>query len=1020
MEKGRAWAYIKCAIFLFILFCCSTVLAVNYFVKTNGNNTLLGTSWAQAWRNINYATTNHIAILSAGDIVTVSNGTYSERVFITNKGVPGNNIIIAAMNPFVAVINGSGYDQCFYLTNSSYIRINGFTIKKAVHTGVYLSGSCQYNSISNNNICSNVDFGINDAGSYNRFANNSIYGPFQQNGVKVSANDWVQNNLINYNTVDGIYAVLANTIMSNTIYKNGSSGISMLELSGDNNIVRNNSIYSNVYGIYIYSSHNQKISCNRIYGNSQLGIIIGAAHYWDPWYSSHILIQSNKIYSNPAGGIRSDWAPTYLDIEYNEICGPNQNDGIYMGCKYSTIRSNAIHNHPGTGIYLWENCYENQIARNDIYSNTSQGIYFHGGWQYFYNNNAISNRIHSNGYGVVHNYFNAFSHSTYFFMNRIYKNSIAGIYNSGVCPLSSSTIDDNEISSNSQYGIMLYSGISSITRNRIFNNQINGIAVNGAGSSVSIYQTNKIFGNYESGIYLQSGDFNNVHNNLIFGNTVYGMRVLANNNTISSNQIAGPGQKYGVYVSGGDYENISWFNRISHNDIYGLVLTNGAMYSGISNNLIMSNGESGIFIHGAQTCNNNIIKNRICGSNQKNGLVISSSRKQTCRSNTIYYNKRSGIDVLNSTTNYISMNCVYSNNQYGVFLEGSSGGNNSIFSNQIFGQHQNGIRIDSSDQNALMYNQIFLNFPYGVLITNQAQFNKIGQNLILKNGTGVCFNNSTSSTLYRNAISGDQSNGIFVKDADQNAIINNSLVSNGLNSGHGLSINNSANNIVKNNIFGYTRNGFGVTLVSGLNNSLSYNDSFSNFLGNYQNIVPGIGCISNNALWLSYDPVSSNYLYLSNQSPCLDAGDPADPVPAGGNDRVDMGWKEFVRPFVSLQISKTVDGISLPGVSVAPAVPGSLIRYALNCKINCYGNESANSVIVRDQVFNSHLIYMTNYFMDSGWDSEYSTNQTPDQSYGSLDFGPLPAEKTNIHWVRWKRLSAAGGLRTFYLKSIVK
>lgn len=65
----------------FVLLSSTSVFAVDWYVKTTGNNAALGTSWATALQTISQAVLNS----NDGDIIYVEGGTYIEQVEIVNK-----------------------------------------------------------------------------------------------------------------------------------------------------------------------------------------------------------------------------------------------------------------------------------------------------------------------------------------------------------------------------------------------------------------------------------------------------------------------------------------------------------------------------------------------------------------------------------------------------------------------------------------------------------------------------------------------------------------------------------------------------------------------------------------------------------------------------------------------------------------------------------------------------------------------------------------------------------------------
>lgn len=123
----KATLAIICVLFL----CASVASATDWYVSTTGSNTNGGTSWLDAWRNIQYAV-SHGSVVS-GDVINVAAGTYNENVNITkgltlkgaNAGVPGTvsrgaESIVDADDPDQAT-----WAAAFYV-NSGDVTIDGF------------------------------------------------------------------------------------------------------------------------------------------------------------------------------------------------------------------------------------------------------------------------------------------------------------------------------------------------------------------------------------------------------------------------------------------------------------------------------------------------------------------------------------------------------------------------------------------------------------------------------------------------------------------------------------------------------------------------------------------------------------------------------------------------------------------------------------------------------------------------------------------------------------------------------
>ncbi len=329
----------------------------------------------------------------------------------------------------------------------------------------------------------------------------------------------------------------------------------------------------------------------------------------------------------------------------------------------------------------------------------------------------------------------------------------------------------------------------------------------------------------------------------------------------------------------------------------------------------------------------------------------------------------------------------------------------------------NGIVINNGNGNKVYNNYIISNSNDGIELLNTSA-NICMSNIIAYNSRGILINNSSSCTLFRNAIYHHNQEGILFNNGDNNSIINNTIVSNGL-SGTYNSIEidaASTGNLIKNSIVAHTKTGYGIN-VSG-SATLIYSDIFNNTTGNINGSISyGTGCFTNETKWFSYNIYSSNFLYLTNDSPCIDAGDPTDPVPSNGGLRVDVGWKEFTLPYINISVSNFITNVMLNSTN-SPVIPGAAVEYCIKVIIN--GNISTTNIILYDNI-SSFATYFTDYLgTGSGWTTEYSTNENPDQSYNSTDYTNILPPKDLIKWIRWKKSLENAGVKTFYFRIIIK
>lgn len=137
--------------------------------------------------------------------------------------------------------------------------------------------------------------------------------------------------------------------------------------------------------------------------------------------------------------------------------------------------------------------------------------------------------------------------------------------------------------------------------------------------------------------------------------------------------------------------------------------------------------------------------------------------------------------------------------------------------------------------------------------------------------------------------------GLDLAGPSQWDLKNNNIVNN-INLGMFFS-GSSATADMKNNIIAFN-GAYGIYFESPHPISSDYNDVFGHTTANYFGVSPGVNDIQANPLFT--DSISD--FQLLNSSPCIDAGDPASPVPPNGGLRIDIGAIEYtnINPLIPL------------------------------------------------------------------------------------------------------------------------
>ncbi len=420
-----------------------------------------------------------------------------------------------------------------------------------------------------------------------------------------------------------------------------------LNITGDSSTIRGLAICNFGYeGVLISGNSNTVVGC---YIGTDLTGTTAVANGYSAWCNA-VLISGN--YNTIGGSTAAD---------RNVIAG-NGHGGVWMDGSHNTVSGNyvglnktgeTVLRNAGMGIGTNTTATYNTISGNVVagngYYTDGWGIYagveVHGAYT------TVSNNIIGlTASGVVVSWTGG--STTY------YGNAYDGIslYSSNV------TISGNTISGNSRYGVFF--GDSSSTYNTISGNYIGTTAASASG-----------VGNKSDGVYLVGG-YHTVSNNVISGNTGYGIEMVSvtystvQGNLIGTN-VAGTAAiangQHGIYLATSSYNTIGGTTAAARNVLSGNTY-NGLYVYGSANNTIqgnyigtdvtgtlaVANGWNGVAVRGYA---NDAINNLIGGTAAGAGNVIA-------------FNTYSGvaIDIAGNTGNAILGNSIYSNGNLGIDL----------------------------------------------------------------------------------------------------------------------------------------------------------------------------------------------------------------------------------------------------------------------------------------------------------------------------------------------------------------
>lgn len=360
----------------------------------------------------------------------------------------------------------------YYSSDNITIHHNTFVNN---YRGIRISSFCENVIITNNIISNTVDYNIYVSYSYDvRISHNLIdYGQigislYECNGFNITDN--IVTDIVN----EGIelYDSDNNNIVSNNILTNNLYGI---RASSADIIYYNNTATSNSYGMSIGGGGSQVLN-NSLYNNA-VGLIV---------YSGCIASYNNISHNTNNGIIINGWDNniTNNDLKFNL-------NGIHIQGSRNKIEGNIIESNSNSGI-LMENANNNSIDQNLIRQNLFYGIYLNG--------------IPSNPC-----YYNIISRNT------IAENSISGVLS---LECHSNTYLENNISNHpTSHGINLYDADNNIVRGNRFYNNFNGIRCLSAYDN--IFEKNNFTENNGNGVYLEGFCQRNTFSENEFNNNVY-------------------------------------------------------------------------------------------------------------------------------------------------------------------------------------------------------------------------------------------------------------------------------------------------------------------------------------------------------------------------------------------------------------------------------------------------------------------------------------------------------------------
>jgi len=376
-----------------------------------------------------------------------------------------------------------------------------------------------------------------------------------------------------------VYFKIKNCTISNWGLTNEDGGIKLLNSS--NGIIENNTCSSSSYsGIVLMgniantkSSNNNTIIGNTVNNNGNRGIFL-------EYYCANNTIVDNDINGNTAYGIDLWQFCSNNLITNNDISGNGRGINVQELSNMNTMEYNRLEKN-GFGIYLIDNCDDNDLINNTIFDSTANGIYLVTNYEL---NLIVRNYLVTNGWNGIE--LDSCDYNT-LADNIINTNGENGIELAQLCDFNN--IKNNTLRSNGD----AYPEGGIIAWNNCHNNN---------------FTLNVIESNWYIGIHIGLSDGNLFNNNTIKNHEV-GLRFYSScdSNVIVKNSISqcSGANPVGLVIEFNCVDNIIQNNFINET-FTGIIINSNADNTDITENIITNCDTRGILIQ-IDTCDNSEI-----------------------------------------------------------------------------------------------------------------------------------------------------------------------------------------------------------------------------------------------------------------------------------------------------------------------------------------------------------------------------------------------------------------------------
>ncbi|MBD3201128.1 MAG: hypothetical protein GF316_14020, partial [Candidatus Lokiarchaeota archaeon] len=466
-------------------------------------------------------------------------------------------------------------------------------------------------------------------------------------------------------------------------------------------------------------------------------------------------------------------------VIFNSTIKNNNNHGIYLReANYCNFVENLISTNKFNGIYVFLSD-NNTLQGNRIEANGERAIYLHTSMENLISNNFIYNNSPFTAIGAV--YIQSAEN------NKLYNNTISTNYG-GIFASSSDKnyFEKNLIKNNDNYGIILNSQSDNCTikNNTIYNNTQNGMEIT-LSTNTLIYKNN-VSSNSGYGIRLYSSSLTNITENSIIENFDDGIFLNGDNNSVYYNKII-KNQGNGIYAYSMNVQGSS-YNKFINNSIIGNsenairfnFNTQPVQYNIISKNYIFNNTNAAINLY--RTHNNTISLNYFiaCNTTEYTAAIYLATCLDCSITENTFINNGVCVQLRNTNRTLISHNTMEKTQRYGFNIQLQSS-YNEIIENTI-NDNMNGIYLYQGNYNNVTENIISNSSNSGIYVQGpspSSNYNLFYENFFLEN-TIHALDNAGTNYWNNSEVGNYWDNYPGVDDSPEDGIGDSSYSSNGV------------------------------------------------------------------------------------------------------------------------------------------------------------------------------------------------------------------------------------------------